>query len=138
MVFAFGLYGAFGDALGLTLARDRRHARGEIEDVGHGLADRRLRRLLPSVEPGVEGPADQAGVRGLGVAKLSGFVHSLPGQAEVRDSGLGVPVENASAWAIAAGGNLAPLLRGIVLVGQPALRLRPDLTSVGLGAVRGE
>ncbi len=34
-----------------------------------------------------------------------------------------------------AGRHLAPLLRGIVLIGQPALGLRLDLRSIGLGAL---
>lgn len=51
------------------------------------------------------------------VAQLTSFVDSFPGQAEVRDGGRGsVPGRNTAALPRLCG-HLAPLLRGIVLVG---------------------
>ncbi|MET3485846.1 hypothetical protein [Methylobacterium sp. 1973] len=62
----------------------------------------------------------------------------LAGQAQVRDGGEGVPARNTHLGLVGAQlGDLAPLLRGVVLIGEPSLGLRFDLEGVGLGSVRG-
>jgi len=61
----------------------------------------------------------------LGIADQAGLVHLLAGQAEVLDrSGFDVPVRNLEIPPAAVAGNLAPLLRGVVLVREPARRRR--------------
>jgi hypothetical protein len=84
-------------------------------------------RRLTSGEPVVEGAADNTGLGGFGVADLPSFVYRLAGEAKVGGGRQGVPIWNTRDMLITAElGNLAPLLRGIVFVRQPALGLRLD------------
>ena len=54
-------------------------------------------------------------------------------KAEVRCGRLGVPIRNASTWAIASVGDFTPLLRRVDLIGQSHLGEGLDLERIGLG-----
>ena len=58
----------------------------------------------------------------LGIARLPSLMHSLARQAEIGSGGNGVPGWNAFLCPVMRSDDLAPDLRSIVLVGQPALR----------------
>jgi hypothetical protein len=62
-------------------------------------------------------------------------VHLLAGQAEVGD-GRDVSDRNIPLSLPAMALNLASLLRGVVLIREPALGLRLDLRGIGLGMVK--
>lgn len=73
-------------------------------------------------QPGIQCPADHARVGGLRVAQLPGLVHLLARKAQVRDGGWCVPLGNGPLVSLeATTRNLAPLLRGVVLIREPTL-----------------
>ena len=102
--------------------------------MSHG----RLGRLLALGQTGIERPTDHARVGRLRVAQLPGLVDRLAGQAKVGNGSGGRRAFPAGTLATALrSGDLAPLMRGIGLIREPALGLRLDLQGIGLGAVSG-
>jgi len=96
---------------------------------------RAVSRRLPAHRlPGVEHTTDHARVGLLRFAELPCLVDRLPGQAEVCD-GRDVPGRNIPLALATMALDLAPLLRRVILVREPALRLGLDLQSVGLSPV---
>ncbi|MCJ2059178.1 hypothetical protein MKL09_21880 [Methylobacterium sp. J-048] len=89
----------------------------------------RLGRLLALGQLLVERAADHARIGRLGVAQLAGLVHLLTGEAQVGDGSPHVPVRNMSG-VLPLDSHFAPLLRGVVLIREPALGLRFDLRGV--------
>jgi hypothetical protein len=101
--------------------------RGCCCDTAHGWLTppplaRPLWWALALGQTAIERPADHARICRLRVPQLPGLVDRLAGQAEVRHLGRR---------------NLVTLLRGVVLIRQPALGLRLDLQGISLGPVRG-
>ena len=91
--------------------------------VDHGLAKGSSRRLFAVVEPCIPNAADATRLDFLRVPDLSRFVDLLAGEAEVNNRWSIVPLWNV-AHPIAAGPlNLAPFLRGVVLIREPPLPL---------------
>lgn len=86
-------------------------------------------------KPLLDGAADDAGVDLLGIADQAGFVNFLLRQSKIIDRSKVGDCDLAPVSAVS--GDLAPLLRRVVFVGQPMLRPALDLQSVRLGAVRG-
>ena len=86
---------------------------------------------MPALELVIERSPDHARVGRLGVAQLAGLVDCLAGQAEIRD-GRDVPTGNIPLALAAVPLDLAPLLRRVVFVGQPALGLGIGIQSVCL------
>lgn len=95
----------------------------------YGLADGGLFGLLALGQLLVERTAHDARRHYLRVAQLPGLMDRRAGQAEVRD-GRDIPGWNIPFALAAMALNFAPLLRGVVLVGQPALGLGLDFCGV--------
>ena len=79
----------------------------------------------------VSGPTNDARVAPLFIPDLPGFVDFLAGQADV-GGGSSVPNGNGGIPAALSADDLAPLLRGVVFVGEAALRQRFDFQPGGL------
>ena len=94
-------------------------------------------RLLAAGQLLVEGAADDAGIRLLGVAEQPGVVDVLAGETEL-GSGGGIRSRREQVMSrLALALKPSPsLLRRVVFIGQPALGLCLDLERIRLGAVR--
>ena len=76
----------------------------------------------------------RSGIGFFGIADEARFVNVFAGEAEVGGGGFAVPVWNGNVLSIVRADYLAPLLRRVVLIGQPALGLRLDVVRIGLNA----
>ena len=119
-------------AAGLALRTQSPHGR-----VHDHLAQRRPRRLLAAGELLVEGAADDAGISLLGVTDNAGLVDFVAAEAKIRSRDFNVGVSNVELPSATMPGDLATLLRRVVLVRKAALGQGLNGERVGLGAVGG-
>lgn len=105
----------------------------------HHLAERGAGGLLALGELLVQGAADDAGIGLLCIADDASFMDRLSGEAEVggRRRRNRVLVRNAFPCSVMCTDHLSSVLRGVVLVRQPALRLGLDVES-GCGGLQAE
>lgn len=104
-----------------------------IDSLAHG----GLGRLLALGETLIEHPADDARIGLLGVSDLASLVDLLFGQPKVYDTRSKVRGCDFAGPISASALNLAPLLRGVVLIGEPLLGECLDLKRVSLSAMHG-
>lgn len=100
-----------------------------------GLANRGLRWLLACFDALADDTSNNAGIRALRVADFAGFVNLFGCQSDVCGGrGESILIGN-TFWATRC--YFTALLRGVVFVGEPDLRLALDQQRVFLGAVSG-
>ena len=93
----------------------------------------REKRDLRDVEIGA---THDAGIGDFGVADDAGFVNVFPGEADFGRCGLWAFRPRTPKFAIGRAGDLTALLRLVVFICEPALRLRLDVESISLRAMR--